>query len=97
MIAKTEPAAPDTGDSPTTKATEDCVLKATTDASSKQNPTPRETVAAIGGSSKRRLAKVVGDDEEAKDGPRALERRDVRSEKRVKKGKKIKLSFDDAQ
>lgn len=96
LISKTEPATPDVGESSGLEATEDRAQKGTTDQSSTQNQTPRGTVAVIGGSTKRRLAKVVVDDEEAKDAPRFLEGA-VTTGKRVKKGKKVKLSFDDAQ
>ena len=61
----------------------------------KEESNSKETIAIIGGSTKRRLAKVVGDDEETKEAPQGSEK-DTRTTKRGKKGKKIKLSFDDA-
>lgn len=56
----------------------------------------KQQVAGIGGSTKRRLAKVIGD-EEGEDGadPRKDDSRKDRKKSRMKKGKKMKLSFDE--
>ena len=67
---------------------------ATTGESSKEELIVKETIAAIGGSTKRRLAKVVGDEEEIKEAPHKSGE-GTRTPKKGKKGKKIKLSFDD--
>ena len=53
---------------------------------------PKEHVAFIGGSSKRRLAKVVGDEEASSTLGAEAESRDINKAKN-RKGKKIKLSF----
>ena len=56
----------------------------------------KQRVAGIGSSSKRRLAKVVGEDEEKGDGstPHKNDSRNKDNKIRAKKGKKMKLSFD---
>ena len=51
----------------------------------------KQQVASIGGSTKRRLAKVIGDEEE--DSRKANSKDSKKS--RIKKGKKMKLSFDE--
>ena len=57
----------------------------------------KEHVASIGGSTKRRLAKVVGDEEEEEDeaAPGKTDSAKDSKKRRVKKGKKMKLSFDE--
>lgn len=52
----------------------------------------KQQVAGIGGSTKRRLAKVIGDEEE--DSGKADSGKDSKKSK-IKKGKKMKLSFDE--
>lgn len=59
-------------------------------------PVSKEQVAQVGGSNKRRLAKVVGDEEAENDQSAPTEPTTTNKLKsRTKKGKKIKLSFDD--
>lgn len=57
----------------------------------------KQRVAGIGSSSKRRLAKVVGEEEEKEDGsaPEMSDPRKRDKKIRAKKGKKMKLSFDE--
>ena len=67
---------------------------ATTGEPSREELIFKETIAAIGGSTKRKLAKVIGDDEKTNKAPDESEK-GTRTPKRGKRGKKIKLSFDD--
>lgn len=54
----------------------------------------KQQVAGIGGSSKRRLAKVIGDGEE--EGPGQVDSgKDSKKSRFIKNGKKMKLSFDE--
>ncbi|KAF6231549.1 hypothetical protein HO173_010301 [Letharia columbiana] len=55
----------------------------------------KQAVAGIGGSTKRRLAKVVGDEGEDKAASEDCVSGRNSKTSRVKKGKKMKLSFDD--
>ena len=57
----------------------------------------KQRVAGIGSSTKRRLAKVVGDEEEGEDGavPEKGDSGKKSKSFRPKKGKKMKLSFDE--
>ena len=52
-------------------------------------------IAGIGGSTKRRLAKVIGDEEEDEVAPKKGDSRKNSKNARAKKGKKMKLSFDE--
>lgn len=63
---------------------------------SPQNPAPsKQQVAGIGGNAKRRLAKIVGEDDEMEANQHHVG--GLTNEKKVKskKGKKVKLSFDE--
>lgn len=59
----------------------------------------KQQVAGIGGSTKRRLAKVVGDEKEGEEedeaGPDKFDSGRDSKKNRLKKGKKMKLSFDE--
>lgn len=63
--------------------------------SAKDTIPAKQQVAAIGASNKRKLAKVVGDEEEGADD--SVKEKSKANEKKVKakKGKKVKLSFDE--
>lgn len=90
LVLKSGTAAPESG-----KLVEHALSEAaTTGEPAKEESGSKETIAGIGGSTKRRLAKVVGDEEEIKEALHESEK-DTRTPKRGKKGKKIKLSFDD--
>lgn len=53
----------------------------------------KQQVAGIGTSTKRRLARIIGDNEEEENGSRKED--DTREKSKVKKAKKVKLSFDE--
>ena len=57
----------------------------------------KQQIAGIGGSTKRRLAKVIGDEEEGKDetAPEKSDSGKNSNKPRAKRGKKMKLSFDE--
>lgn len=55
----------------------------------------KQQVAGIGCSNKRRLAKIVGEEEEDEAPPEESGSRKKHEKIKVKKGKKIKLSFDE--
>lgn len=57
----------------------------------------KQQIAGIGGSTKRRLAKVIGDEEEGEDeaAPEKSDSGKNSNKPRAKRGKKMKLSFDE--
>ena len=55
----------------------------------------KRPVAGIGGSVKRKLAKVIGTEEEGEEASDNLDTGQTTEKIKVKKGKKIKLSFDE--
>ena len=71
------------------------------EAESEKNEATREAalvkqqVAGIGGSTKRRLAKIIGDEEQDEAAPEKSDSAQKDKETRAKKGKRIKLSFDE--
>lgn len=63
---------------------------------SPQSRVPKmQQAAAIGASNKRRIAKVVGDEDEGVAKPEGGDSAQQKSKPKAKKGKKLKLSFDE--
>ena len=96
MISKDKPAASNQTDTPDRAEMGDDTHKGTTRKRTAEKSIPTEATASIGKSRRKRLAKVVGDDSETiqKGNQEDREESPERS-KRVKKSKKIKLSFDE--
>lgn len=65
------------------------------DEATRETALVRQQIAGIGGSTKRRLAKVVGDEGEDEAAPEKSGSGKNSKKPRVKKGKKVKLSFDE--
>ncbi len=65
------------------------------DASPDSSVPVKQQAAAIGASNKRRLAKVVGDEDEEVTKPEIDKSTQQNQKTKAKKGKKVKLSFDD--
>ena len=55
----------------------------------------KQQVAGIGGSTKRRLAKIIGDEEQDEAAPGKSDSAQKDKKIRAKKGKRMKLSFDE--
>ena len=98
MTSKDEPAASKQTDSPDCAEMGGDMQKVTSSERTAEKPTPKEATASIGKSKRKRLAKVVGNDSEIVQTSKKqeIEESPERS-KRVKKGKKIKLSFDEVE
>ncbi|KAL8675003.1 MAG: hypothetical protein Q9168_000598 [Polycauliona sp. 1 TL-2023] len=62
----------------------------------RQESEAKETIAGIGGSSKKRSAKIVGDDASSDEISKSETAAHVVKKQAPKKGKKIKLSFEDS-
>lgn len=70
--------------------------EAKTDEATRETALVKQQVAGIGGSTKRRLAKVVGHEEEEDEAVSEESHSGQNSKKpRARKGKKVKLSFDE--
>lgn len=68
---------------------------AATDLSPEGNGVKKQQAAAIGASNKRRVAKVVGDEDEYVVKPEEADSVQQKTKPRQKRGKKVKLSFDE--
>ena len=95
LISNTEPPASITNNPLVPQSVEQPEQKVPVDESVTEIPAAKENVATVGRSTKRKLAKVVGEKEEIKDGAKSP-KNEVKSAKQEKKSKKVKLSFDDA-
>ena len=61
----------------------------------REAPLLKQPVAGIGGSIKRKLVKVIGAEEEDEEAPDKMDSGRTSKKIRIKKGKKMKLSFDE--
>ncbi|KAL8793959.1 MAG: hypothetical protein Q9195_003472 [Heterodermia aff. obscurata] len=98
MISRDKPAASNQTDSPGSAEMGDDTQKVTSSERTAEKAIPKEATASIGKSRKKRLAKVVGDGSEI---VQTGDKHDVEASperaKRVKKSKRIKLSFDEVE
>lgn len=98
MISKPEPGVSERVDPSKQAETKDDVQKGSDNEATSENSNSKKITATIGGSRKRRLAKVVGDDEEATQTPIQQDARETSNKpKLATKSKKIKLSFDEME
>ena len=95
LISKGESTVPDSAESPPLEATKEIVQAASADKALEQDSRTRNDIAAIGGSRKRRQAKVVqAEDEAIQASHMQSTEKDGKASDRRKTRKKIKLSFE---
>lgn len=84
-------------DSPLSTKPEDSSVgnSAATDLSPESSIPKEQQAAAIGASNKRRVAKVVGDEDEDVARPEEADSVQQKTKSKAKKGKKVKLSFNE--